>query len=427
MTRNPTPLVPWATWALFLLVGTTRADWPAFRGPHGIGVSGERDGAPLPARLGDQANLIWKSKLPGPGASTPIIWGDRVFVTCYSGYGAGKDDTELASLRRQLVCLDRKTGGVLWHRDVAARLPETEYTGQLRQHGYATSSPATDGERVYVFFGRTGVLAFDFAGKQLWHTELGKGLSNWGSASSPLLFRGLVVVSATVECGALVALDRVTGKEAWRTKVTGDSWATPVLVELPGGKQEIVLNAHGTLIGFDPTRGQELWQCDTTAATAASSTPVVRDGIVYVMGGGFGEHLVQAVRAGGRGDVTGSHVVWKQTKVGASNCSPVLVGPHLYLYSGQACCLRADTGEVVYQERLAGLGPEYASPVVADGKLFLFTRRGSGHVLATGPRFEQLARIDLGATGGFTASPAVSHGQLFVRSGDHLYCLGEKK
>jgi outer membrane protein assembly factor BamB len=417
---------PWSLLLLLLLRGPAWADWPAFRGPQGNGTSAERG---LPAKWDGAANLLWKTKLPGPGASTPIVWGDRVFVTCYSGYGDGPDTrTGPDQLRRRLLCLERQTGRVLWDRAVAAKLPESEYAGQIRQHGYATSTPVTDGQRVYVFFNRTGVLAFDFAGKELWHTELGKGLNGWGSASSPTLFGNLLLVNATVECRALVALDRASGKEVWRAKVDGDSWSTPVVVELPGGKHEVVLSGHGALFGFDPGTGKELWQCETTVGTTAGSSPVVRGDIVYVMGGGFNDRLFLAVRAGGRGDVTQTHVVWKQTKVGASNCSPVLACDHLIFFSGQATCLRADTGEVVYQERLAGLGAEYASPVVvADGKLFLFTRRGAGHVLAAGPRFEELGRIDLAGTTGFTASPAVSHGQLFVRDREHLYCLGEKK
>jgi len=413
-----------ASLAVLLLIAPAQADWPAFRGPHGTGASDERG---LPAQWRGQTNLVWKSKLPGPGSSTPIVWGERVFVTCYSGYGDGKDNQAAPEqLRRQLVCLERQTGQILWRKDVAATLPESKYKAQIQQHGYCTSTPVTDGERVYAFFGRTGVLAFDFAGKELWRKELGKGLNGWGSGSSLTLFRGLVLVNATVECEALVALDRLTGKEVWRSKVVGDSWSTPVVVELPGGKHEVVLSAHAALIGFDPETGRELWQCDTTAATAASSTPVVRNGVVYVMGGGSNGRLFLAVRAGGRGDVSKTHVVWKQTRVGASNCSPLLAGDYLYFFSGQACCLRADTGEVVYQERLAGLGPEYSSPVLAEGKIFLFTRKGSGHVLAAGPRFEQLAQVDLGGTSGFTASPALSHGQLFVRNNDFLFCLGEK-
>jgi outer membrane protein assembly factor BamB len=416
------PMAKWLSLGtLALLLTGAAANWPAFRGPHGDGVSA--DSVP-PALWADHARPLWQSKLPGPGGSTPVVWGDRVFVTCYSGYADGRSErTEPKDLRRHLVCLDRDTGRVLWDRAVAARLPEARYARQIREHGYATSSPATDGRRVYVFFGRTGVLAFDFAGNRLWERELGKGLNGWGSASSPALYGNLVLVNATVECGALVALDAATGDIVWRSKVYGDSWATPLIVDLPGGRHEVVINGQETLYGFDPGDGRELWRCDTTTG-AAASTPLARGDVVFVMGGGGSDRLVLAVRAGGHGDVTGTRVLWKQTRAGASNCSPLLVGDYLYLFSGQATCLRADTGKVVYQERLAGLGPEYASPAAAGDSIFLFTRRGSGRVLAAGPRFQVRGRIELDAPAGFIASPAVSGGRLFVRSGDIVYCLG---
>jgi outer membrane protein assembly factor BamB len=387
-------------------------------------VSPERD---LPVKWGPDENIAWKTKLPGRGHSSPIISGDRIFVTCYSGYGDGKSEpAAVANLRRHLVCLDHKDGKILWQKDVPTKLPETEYVGQLQQHGYATSTPATDGERVYVFFGRTGVLAFDFSGKELWHAEVGKMLNSWGSAASPIVYRGLVLVNATVESGALVALDKMTGKEAWRTKVQGDSWATPLLVEVPGGKQEAVLSAQGTLLGFDPESGKKLWECDTGIVPNPSSSPVAKGDLVYLMGADFNGRSFLAVRAGGRGDVAKTHVVWKQEKIGASYCSPILVGDYLYYASGQFCCLRADTGQIVFQERLAGLGQEYSSPVAAEGRIYLFTRKGTGHVLGARGKFEPLAANDLGDASGFTASPAISRGQILVRSNEYLYCLGKK-
>jgi outer membrane protein assembly factor BamB len=279
---------------------------------------------------------------------------------------------------------------------------------------------------VYVFFGKSGVLAYDFAGKELWHTEVGTMLDNFGSGSSPALYRNLLLVNASVEGGRLVALDKTSGKIVWRARFYGDCWTTPVIVNVPGGKAEVVLFTPEVLISFDPEDGKELWRCECHGPEYVSATPVVSGDIVYLMGAGKAGRLFQAVRAGGRGDVTKSHIVWKQ-KVGASFCSPVLVGDRLYLFSGRACCLRADTGAIVFQERLDGLGTEYASPVAADGKIYLFTRDGRGHVLAAKDRLEELAVQDLGEPGGFTASPAISHGQLLVRSNRYLYCFGEKK
>ncbi len=399
------------------------ADWPGFRGPNADGTSDEHG---LPVRFSATENLVWKTPLPGPGASSPVVSGDHIFVTCWSGYGAGDKPADLVKLRRHLVSLDRTSGKILWQAERPAPQPETEWGMAISQHGYATGTPVTDGQRVYVFFGKGGVLAYDFAGKELWHTEVGSMRDGFGSGSSPVLYRNLVLVNASVECGRLVALDKQSGKVVWRAPFYGDCWTTPVVVSIPGGNAEVVLYIPSYLVAFDPENGKELWRCECPGPDYVSATPVVRGDVLYLMGAGKAGRLFQAVRAGGRGDVTSSHVIWKQ-KVGASYCSPVLVGDQLYFFSGRACCLRADTGAVVFQEPLDGLGTEYASPVAADGKIFLFTRRGRAHVLAARNRLEQLAVNDLGEPDGFTASPAVSHGQLLVRSSRFLYCFGEKK
>jgi outer membrane protein assembly factor BamB len=399
------------------------ADWPGFRGPQGTGISPEHG---LPVKWGPEENLAWKTKLPGPGASSPIAWGDRVFVTCFTGYGgADRKSGDQSQLRRHLVCLERTSGKILWQADVPAKLPETDWTSQVSQHGYATSTPTTDGERVYVFFGQTGVFAFDFNGKQLWQADVGHYRNTFGTGSSPTLCGSRLIVNATVESGRLVALDRASGKVLWRVKMADDCWSTPLVVSVPGGSQELVFNAPSALLGLDPEDGKELWRCEFPEPRNVSVTPVVKDGIIYCMGTGNLGRVFLAVRAGGRGDVTKTHLLWRQ-KIGATNCSPILVGDYLYFFSMRACCLRADTGAIVFQEPLAGLGPEYPSPVAADGRIYLVTRRGNGYVLAAKDRLEVLANNDLGDTSGFVASPAISRGHLFIRSNEYLYCIGTK-
>jgi outer membrane protein assembly factor BamB len=408
---------------LFLGGLAAGADWPQFRGPTGNGISPDHG---LPVTWGPGKNVLWKTRLPGPGISSPIVWGDRVFVACYTGHGVGGPGGDVKDLRRHLLCMERATGNVLWQKDVPTKLPETKFNNYLKQHGYVSSTPATDGERVYVFFGRTGVLAFDFDGRLLWQTEVGTGLNSWGSASSPVLYRDLVLVNASVECGALLALDRRSGKEVWRAKGVRDSWSTPLLVVVTGGKEEVVINTTGELLAFDAGTGARLWDCEQVVSSTPATTPVARDGIVYTMSSGFGgQGQAIAVRAGGRGDVSQTHVLWRQ-KVGANLCSPLLYGDHLYWVSGQAVCLRADTGAVVYRQRLYDTRNEYGSPVACDGKIFAFTHRQGTFVLAAGPRFEQLAHNDLEDDGFFGASPAVSNGQVFVRSNEYLYCIGQK-
>jgi outer membrane protein assembly factor BamB len=403
---------------LLVLLTPVGADWPAFRGADGSGVSAEGG---VPSKWGPAENIAWKIKLPGPGSSSPIVWGDRVFVTCYTGVGKGGDP---AALRRHLLCLDRKTGALRWQKDVAAVLPETPYTGFITEHGYASSTPATDGARIYVFFGRSGVLAYDFDGNEQWRADVGSYRNGWGSAASPVLYKDFVLVNATVESSSLVALNKKTGKQAWRVKGLGDSWATPVLVTVAGGRVEVVLSTADGLQAFDPQTGAKLWSCDGPSDGAATSTPVARDGIVYAIGGGLRGRGALAVRAGGRGDVTATHVLWTQ-KTGAGICSPVLAGDYLFWVSGQVSCLRADTGRVVFQQRLYDARGEYASPVAVDGKLIALTRRSGAFVLTAKGAFEQVAHNDLGDATVFNASPAVSAGQLFVRSDAYLYCIGQ--
>jgi len=393
------------------------ADWPAFRGPHTDGIS--EDAAP-PMHWGPNKNLLWKQKLPGPGASSPIVWKDRVFVTCFTG-------RKPQEIRRYLVCLDRADGKVLWQRDVPATQPENSYADQRLQHGFSTSTPVTDGERVYVFYGRTGALAYDLNGKELWHTELGKYLNTFGTGSSPTLYRDFVIINASIESSSLYALHKATGKIAWKTPVNGDCWSTPLLVEVGQGRQELVLNASGMVIGYDPDTGKELWQYEYVGTNYSSSTPVARNGIVYAMGGGAGDRVVFAVRAGGRGDVTKSHRLWETRQFGASYCSPILVGDHLWYFSTAAVCLRLDNGEAVVQQRLTGVGTEYASPVLAGDRIYVPTRQGIVHVLKAGSKLEVLASNDLQDQGGFTASPAISEGQLFLRNNAYLYCIAEQK
>lgn len=419
MSFRPSRLSQLALLAALVSLG---ADWPGFRG-DGSGVSGERG---LPIRWSATENVVWKTKLRGPGTASPIVIGDRVLVACYSGYGIAKGG-DVAELRRHLLCLSRDKGDIVWQADVPTRLPENKFSNYLAEHGYASATPVSDGERVYVFFGRTGVLAFDLQGKQLWQSEVGTWLNGWGSASSPVLYKDLLIVNAAVENNALVALDKRTGKQVWRTRGIGDSWTTPLIVNVPDGKPELVLQVPDFLLGFDPETGTKLWECKGISTATASSTPVARAGVVYAMGAGVaGAKQVLAVRAGGRGEVSQSHVVWK-AKAGANHCSPVLYGDFLYYISGRVWCLRADTGEVVYQERLYGAGTEYSSPVAADGKLFAFTRRDGAFVLKAGATFELLAHNDLDDQSVFNASPAVSDGRLFIRSNDCVYCLGGPK
>lgn len=397
-------------------------DWSQFRGPGGLGVSHERG---LPLTWSSTQNIVWKTALPGAGASSPIVIGQRIYLTCYTGYGVpGQPRGDLAQLKRHLLCLNRSDGKILWSRTAETKLPEES---SVREHGYAASTPAADGERVYVFFGKSGVFALDHNGRTLWQADVGSRSSGWGSAASPVLVGNMVIVNASVESESLVALDKRTGKEVWRARGIREAWNTPQWVSLAAGRTELVVAIFGKLLGFDPSSGERLWSCETNISWYMAPSVVARDGIVYSIGGRTGGAL--AVRAGGRGDVTASHRLWTGRK-GSNVSSPVLHEGHLYWAHeglGIAYCAEAKTGNIVYEERLTPApGNIYASPALADGRLYYLSRRGHAYVVAAKPAFEQLAHNDLSDGSIFDGSPAVSSGQLLLRSDRFLYCIGKK-
>ena len=295
-------------------------------------------------------------------------------MTCYSGYNVpGKRGGQMEDLKLHFVCLDRDSGKVLWSKDVQPKLPEQ---ATIREgHGYASGTPVADGERIYVFFGKTGVIAFDYDGKQLWQADVGEKLHGWGSATSPVLAGELVIVNASVESETLVALDRKTGKEVWRASGIKDSWNTPIVVTPDSGMPELVVAIFGKVLGFDPATGKRLWSCDTDIGWYMVPSLVAHDGVVYCIGGRNGGGAL-AVRAGGRGDVTKTHRLWA-IKKGSNVSSPVYHDGHLYWMndvSATAFCAEAKTGKIVYEEKIEGVDDVYASPVLADGKLYYVTR-----------------------------------------------------
>lgn len=399
------------------------ADWPQFRGSGGSGIS-EGKGLPLTWNAGE--NVVWKTALPGPGASSPIVFGDRVFLTCHSGYGVGGSGRgDMNDLRLHVVCMNRDGGGILWDRQVTPRLPEQ--TRIRDDHGYASSTPVAEGDRLYVFFGKSGVLAFDFAGNPLWRTEVGSQLHGWGSGASPILFGDLLIVNASVESESLVALNKRTGKEVWRVRGIREAWNTPVLVPLEGGVHELAIAMPQKVFGFDPSTGERLWECGNDIRWYIAPSIAARDGVIWSVGGRSGIAAV-AVRAGGRGDVTATHRLWTSEK-GSNVSSPVVHEGHLYWMHesrGLAFCAEATSGRIVYEERIERAGQVYASAVLADGRLYYLSRNGRVFVVAAAPRYELLAVNDLADGSTFNATPAVAGNRLLIRSDKFLYCLGLK-
>jgi outer membrane protein assembly factor BamB len=395
-------------------------DWLQFRG-QGFGRSQDKG---LPVAWSADSNIAWKTPMPGAGTSSPIVVGNRIFLTCYSGYGLNKDEPgEIDKLKLHILCLDRAGGKILWSREVPVLLPETPYKGFNALHGYASSTPVSDGKSLYVFFGKSGVFAFDLDGEKLWHVGLGKNKHGWGSATSPLLYDDLLIVNASVESGALYALDKKTGKEVWKAKDISSSWSSPVLVDVKGKGTELVVSGSKKILAFDPKTGKEIWHADSFNWYVCP-TVVAHDGVIYALQ----NSTCVAVKAGGAEDVTKTHTLW-QTKFGSTVTSPVYHEGHVYWPGNPVYCLNAKDGEAVYKERLKP-GPDqfYGSPTVADGKIYCVSRTKGVFVLEASPKFKLLAHntLDLD-TSVFNASPVVSNSQLLLRSDRFLYCIGKER
>lgn len=404
-----------------LAASSAKADWARFRGPEGQGTTAAKG---LPLQWNSSENIAWKTEMPGPGASSPIVFGDHIYVTCYSGFFVpGQPEGTQSDLKRHLVCLNRKDGASIWQKAVAAKLPEED---RIRDHGFAANTPAADADRVYCFFGKSGVIAFDHSGKQLWQTDVGSKTHGWGTSASPVLYKDLVFINASVESDSLVALDRNTGKERWRASKISEAWNTPVIVTNVKGKPELVISTQGSIQSFDPESGQQLWTCATDIGWYMVPSIVADDGIIYCLGGRSGVASL-AVRTGGTGDVTKSHRLWTSLK-GSNVSSPVIHDGHVYWMNDNheiAYCAKAQTGEVVYEQRINRAGQVYASPLLAEGRIYYLTRDGKVFVVAAKPEFEQLAVNDLKDGSLFNGSFAVDGSRLLVRSDKYLYAIGK--
>ncbi len=296
---------------LAILVGSLQAgDWPRFRGPGGVGISDEKN---LPAQWDEDKNLKWKIDLPGPGSSSPIVYGDRLYITCYSGYGTDTGSSNVDDLKRHLLCIQPDTGKVRWSKTIPSTAQEDPWRGYIREHGYASSTPICDGKYVYVFFGKTGALAFDLEGKEIWRKNLGTDSANrrWGSAASPILYNDLLIVNASEENRTIYALNKMTGQEAWKVEADNSelTYATPALVNLVIGKQELVIAVPNEVWGFDPSTGACTWWGKTNLPGNISPSILAVKDVIYAFGG-YPQTGSIALRAGGQEDVTDTHILW---------------------------------------------------------------------------------------------------------------------
>ena len=422
--------------ALSSLTGTAD-DWPRFRGPGGEGVSAD---ASIPATWSPKANLAWKTEMPGPGASSPIIIDGKAFVTCYSGYGLTKDNPgEIENLVRHLVCVDLASGKKLWQKDVKAVMPEDPYAGiGVTAHGYASHTPVSDGKNIYTFFGKGGVHAFDMDGNELWNANAGKESdpTKWGSSSSPIVHNNTVIVTASAESQAIIGYDKSTGEEKWRQEAKGldGMWGTPSLIKVDDDRTDLVMCVAKELWGLDPETGDMRWFAGATNSRHSYSSLVSDGNRVFAFTGRDGGSV--AVDAGGTGDVSETNTVWVG-RDNASFASPVRHGSKLYVVArGILTVVDASTGKRVGQQlRLKGAikasgqfgSLDYPSPVVVGDRLFYLNGSGQMYVFDLGDEVKQVAVNQVTSDKEvFWGSPAISDGRMVLRSAKYLYCVADK-
>jgi outer membrane protein assembly factor BamB len=407
---------------VLFLTGTTALwadNWPSWRGPHGDGHSADK--AP-PLKWSRTENVRWKTSLPGPGNSSPIVWKDRLFLTQALDEGR----------RRAVLCLNRTDGKLLWQRET----PYTEKESTHQTNPYCSASPVTDGERVVASLGSAGLVCYDFAGKKLWHKDVGKLKHIWGNASSPILYGDLAILwCGPGERQFLLAVKKTNGETVWKhdepngnSGVAGPkewcgSWCTPIVARVDG-HDELILGVPSKVKGFDPKTGKELWSCGGLGKLVYASPVCSADGIVVAVSGFHGPAL--AVRAGGDGDVTDTRRLWHHKQQNPQRIgSPILVAGHACLFneSGLAWGFDVKTGEDLWKkERLSG--QTWSSPVYAAGRLYLNAMNGDTLVFSASPKCELLAHNKLGER--VLSSPAVADDEIFIRTYKHLWCLGGK-
>jgi outer membrane protein assembly factor BamB len=417
------------------LAATLPAQWPGFRGPHHDGVA--EDATP-PTKWSDKENLAWKLDLPGPGSSSPIVSGGRVYVTCYTGYGDYlADGGDPKNLQHHLVCANQETGKRIWVKAVPGPLEKPARQVQLKQHGFASPTPITDGKTIYAYFGRAGVVAFDLDGKVLWQTDLGKPSKDapaptnavvrrgktlslrWGTAASPVLHEGLVIVNCSEQSNSIRALDCKTGKLVWKHESSNlEGCATTPAVLGTGKDRVLVMVLAGAVWGLSPTTGKVAWCVETESRGGMSPTPVADGDRIYTFGGSGPSYAL------GLGAPKEERVLWKGENLDIP--SPVLHDGLLFLVrqNGIAVVLECKDGKEIFKGRLEGrTGGVYASPVVADGRLYVVSRKRGTFVYSADKALKLLARNELGDKTQFNASPAILGRQIFLRSDRCLYCI----
>lgn len=404
--------------AMVVQTGEATKYWPHWRGPSAQGLV---EGKGYLDRWSETENVLWKVPVPGRGHSSPIVWGDRIFLTTASTDGS----------RRSVLSFRRADGKQLW----SVPVPQAPAERLYHKNSYATSSPTTDGELVYAYFGNSGIVAVNFSGKLVWHTGLGTINLYHGPGGSPVLYKDRLILfqdqmtfgrGGEPQPGFIVALDKKTGRVLWRKERSPrPGWGSPIAIRA-NNRVEIIVSSGRSIDAYDPETGEMLWTVRGNTPETIPM-PVVGHGLVFCSSGRAGPTL--AVRPGGKGDVTESHVVWTSPKGSPFVPSPVLLGDYLYTINDMASiasCHNARTGELIGQLRVGEARRESfsASPVVVEGKIYFTNDDGETFVLSPAPDFKILHVNRLGEQ--MLASPALVDGRWYFRTTGHLLCVGRQ-
>jgi outer membrane protein assembly factor BamB len=424
--------------------------WPSFRGPNASGIA---EGQDLPDRWDGRTgeNILWRVPIPGLAHSSPIVWGDRVFVTSAISskgsatfkpglYGDGDASDDRSSHKWMLYAIDKHSGKILWERVAFEGAPRNK---RHIKSTYASASPATDGRIVVAWFGSQGVHAYDIDGKPLWTVDLGHvdmgaydiPSYEWGPASSPIIWKDLVLVQCDTQADSFVlALDAQTGKTVWKTdRDELPSWGTPTVIATSSG-DELVTNGAKFIRGYDPRTGKELWRLGGSSKITAP-TPILASGVVIVASGRRPEKPIFAVHPGARGDLTlakdttsSNAVAWSRTGRGSYMPTPLAYDGILYVLNNDGIfdAYDARTGQEIYRQRLAPVGSGFsASPVAADGRIYLSNEDGEVLVVGAGREFRLIGTNTVGEL--LMATPALSDGVMYVRSSSSLFAIGKAR
>jgi outer membrane protein assembly factor BamB len=434
---------------LALATAAVAQNWPSFRGDHASGVS---DGHATPTSWDGEkgSNVLWKIPIPGLAHSSPIVWGNRVFVTTAISsiakpmfrpglYGDVDTDTDLSKHTWKVYCIDKLSGRIVWERVAHEGIPRTK---RHIKSTFANSTPVTDGKYVVAFFGSEGLYCYDLDGKLTWHQDLGVLDAGWfydpdyqwGFAGSPIIYKNLVIVQCDVQKNPFIAAFNLRdGKRVWTTpRDEIPSWGSPTIYE-GKSRPELITNATRAVRAYDPLTGKELWSLRGNPEVTAT-TPVAAHDLVYICNSYRPNQPIYAIKPGGSGDISlpagktsSDFVAWSMQRGGTYMPTPVVYGEYLYACANQGVlrCYNARTGERLYEQRIGDTGGSYsASPIASDGKIYLASEDGDMFVVKAGPKYELLAKNPMGEV--MMASPAISEGLILIRARSTLFCIGER-